>query len=114
MTASASDYRIARGESLRFVVQPIDDDGNLVDTTGWIWSAKLDTVGPNGLPARYTLIAEPLENAHGAVVAVDALLSRVLATLSTYTVSSTDGDGNVTAHAYGSIVLHGVPLTVPL
>lgn len=100
------DFRITRGETFSFSVQPLDDAGEPVSTGDLSWYAVLDAVGPSGLPVRYDL---PVSlSADGVVVLVSALLSLSLSTLSTYSVTSEDFDGNVTARAYGSIVLQGL------
>lgn len=112
MTTRGRDYRITRGESLRFVVSPPDD---IADGSTWI--AKLDAVSSSGYPVRYTLSTEPADDGPGVTVIVSSALSRVLSTLSTYIVSTVDADDNVTPCAYGSIVVQGAdpggPSTTP-
>lgn len=107
MTVLAHDYRIMRGEPLRFVVQPLDADGQPIDTSGLEWIAVLDAVGPTGLPVRYALVTERVEDEPGVIVTLGSALSRALSTLSTYVVSSDDLEGNVTPRAYGSVVVQG-------
>lgn len=100
--------RIQAGQTLEFTSQLTDRWGALVDTTGYTFSARLDTLGPNGLPATYSINMSPI--ASGVRCIVPPSITAVLSTLSTFAVSAHAPDGKVQPMDSGSIILDGVAL----